>query len=83
MAHELGYACGLPHAPCGTPGDPNYPADEPYDPAATPKASTGEYGLDISTGNIMSPATFKDMMACCGPRWISPYNYGRSIERHR
>src|SRR5512136_1959394 len=26
MAHELGHACGLPHAPCGTPGDPNYPA---------------------------------------------------------
>jgi hypothetical protein len=77
MAHELGHACGLPHAPCGTPGDPNYPAYEPYDPAATPQASTGEYGLDISNGNVMSPATFKDMMAYCGPRWISLYNYGR------
>jgi Peptidase M66 len=77
MAHELGHACGLPHAPCGTPGDPNYPAYEPYDPANTPQASIGEYGLDISNGNIMSPATFKDMMAYCGPRWISLYNYGR------
>jgi hypothetical protein len=77
MAHELGHACGLPHAPCGTPGDPNYPAYEPYDPANTPQASIGEYGLDISTGNIFSPATFKDMMAYCGPRWISLYNYGR------
>jgi hypothetical protein len=77
MAHELGHACGLPHAPCGTPGDPNYPAYEPYDPAGTPQASIGEYGLDISNGNILSPAMFKDMMAYCGPRWISLYNYGR------
>jgi hypothetical protein len=77
MAHELGHACGLPHAPCGTGGDPNYPAYEPYDPANTPTASTGEYGLDISNGIIASPALFKDMMAYCGPRWISLYNYGR------
>ncbi|HUF37144.1 MAG TPA: hypothetical protein VMN57_01365 [Anaerolineales bacterium] len=77
MAHELGHACGLPHAPCNTGGDPNYPAYEPYDPANTPTASTGEYGLDISNGNIMSPATFKDLMSYCGPRWISLYNYGR------
>ena len=77
MAHELGHHCGLPHAPCGTPGDPNYPAYEPYDPAGAPNASIGEYGLDISNGNVMSPATFKDMMAYCGPRWISLYNYGR------
>ncbi len=77
MAHELGHACGLPHAPCGTGGDPNYPAFEPYDPASTPMASTGEYGLDISNGNIKSPAIFKDLMSYCGPRWISLYNYGR------
>jgi len=77
MAHELGHACGLPHAPCGTPGDPTYPAYEPYDPAGTPQASIGEYGLDISNGNIFSPAMFKDMMAYCGPRWISLHNTGR------
>jgi hypothetical protein len=77
MAHELGHACGLPHAPCGTPGDPNYPAYEPYDPANTPQASIGEYGLDIDNGNIFSPAMFKDLMSYCAPRWISLYNYGR------
>jgi hypothetical protein len=77
MAHELGHACGLPHAPCGTPGDPNYPAYEPYDPTATPQASIGEYGLNVTNGSILSPTTFKDMMAYCGPRWISLYNYGR------
>ncbi|MEN4041589.1 MAG: hypothetical protein ROW39_04515 [Anaerolineaceae bacterium] len=76
MAHELGHHCGLPHAPCGTPGDPNYPAYEPYDPAGTPTASIGEYGLDISNGNILPPNT-KDLMSYCGPRWISLYNYGR------
>jgi hypothetical protein len=76
MAHELGHHCGLPHAPCGTPGDPNYPAYEPYDPAGNPTASIGEYGLNISTGVILPPAT-KDMMSYCGPRWISLYNYGR------
>jgi hypothetical protein len=77
MAHELGHACGRPHSPCGTPGDPAYPAYEPYDPAGTPMASIGEYGLDISTGAIKSPATFKDFMSYCGPKWVSLFVYGR------
>jgi hypothetical protein len=77
MAHELGHACGRPHSPCGTPGDAAYPAYEPYDPAATPTASVGEYGLDIASGAIKSPATFKDFMSYCGPRWVSLFVYGR------
>src|SRR5215210_5256744 len=77
MAHELGHACGRPHSPCGTPGDPAYPAYEPYDPAGTPTASTGEYGLDISSGAIKPPSTFKDFMSYCGPRWVSLFVYGR------
>jgi hypothetical protein len=77
MAHELGHACGRPHSPCGTPGDPAYPAYEPYDPAGTPMASIGEYGLDISSGAIKPPATFKDFMSYCGPRWVSLFVYGR------
>ncbi|MDQ3669004.1 MAG: hypothetical protein M3377_01795 [Actinomycetota bacterium] len=77
MAHELGHACGRPHSPCGTPGDPAYPAYEPYDPAGTPMASTGEYGIDIGNGAIKSPATFKDFMSYCGPRWVSLFVYGR------
>jgi len=77
MAHELGHACGRPHSPCGTPGDPAYPAYEPYDPAGTPTASVGEYGLDISNGSIKSPATYKDFMSYCGPRWVSLFVYGR------
>jgi hypothetical protein len=77
MAHELGHACGRPHSPCGTPGDPAYPAYEPYDPAGTPTASIGEYGIDISNGAIKSPATFKDFMSYCGPKWVSLFVYGR------
>ena len=77
MAHELGHACQRPHSPCGTPGDPDYPAYEPYDPAGTPTASIGEYGIDISNGAIKSPATFKDLMSYCGPRWVSLFVYGR------
>lgn len=79
MAHELGHACGLRHGPCGTSGpkvDANYPAYEPYDPVNTPMASIGEYGLDISNGNIKPPDIFKDLMSYCNPRWISLYHYG-------
>ena len=81
MAHELGHHCGFPHAPCGGVGTPDaaYPAYEPYDPANTPQASIGEYGLDIANGNIMSPATFKDMMSYCGPKWISLHNHGKLL----
>jgi hypothetical protein len=77
MAHEIGHFCGRPHSPCGTPGDANYPAYEPYDPANTPQASIGEYGLDISSGSIFSPASFKDFMSYCGPKWISLYVCGQ------
>jgi len=79
MAHELGHACGLPHAPCGVGGDPTYPAYEPYDPAGTPQASIGEYGLDISTGTIKPPGSFKDWMSYCSPDWISPHNHGKLV----
>lgn len=76
MAHELGHFAGLPHAPCGTPGNAAYPAYEPYDPAATPTASIGEYGLDINDGSIHPPAQ-KDFMSYCGPRWTSIYTHQR------
>jgi hypothetical protein len=83
-AHEIGHQFGLPHAPCGSVGTPNanYPAYEPYDlppdPVGTTNfttASIGEYGLDIDTGAIASPATAEDFMSYCGPRWISRYTY--------
>ena len=88
MAHEIGHQCGFMHAPCGSPPnpDPNYPAYEPYDPVGTPRASIGEYGLDVSTGDIYVPQTTKDYMSYCGkpptypPPWMSLYHYGKLIE---
>jgi hypothetical protein len=77
MTHEIGHACGLLHGPCGSVGtsaDPNYPAYPPYDSAQNRAASIGEYGLDITTGNIPTPDTAKDYMSYCGPQWISLYN---------
>jgi hypothetical protein len=82
MAHEIGHSCDLEHAPCGSPPRPdaNYPAYEPYDAAGTPQGSIGEFGLDVNNGNIKSPATFKDFMSYCGPKWISPYHHGLLVD---
>ncbi len=82
MAHEIGHAAGLAHGPCGTPGDANYPAYEPYDPAGTPTSSLGEYGLDINNG-IIHPPQEKDFMSYCGPTWISLYHHGRLFDNAR
>jgi hypothetical protein len=82
MAHEVGHGAGLAHGPCGTPGDANYPAYEPYDPANTPMASLGEYGLNINNGVIHVPGE-KDYMSYCGPVWISLYHHGRLVNNAR
>ena len=56
--------------------DAGYPAYEPYDPANSPTASLGEYGLDITNGTI-HPPTEKDYMSYCGPAWISLYHHAK------
>jgi hypothetical protein len=77
MAHEVGHGAGLAHGPCGVGNaDASYPAYEPYDPANTPTASLGEYGLDITNGTIHPPSD-KDYMSYCGPRWISVYHHAK------
>lgn len=78
MAHEIGHGAGLIHGPCGVPGDPNYPAYEPYDALNTPTASLGEYGLDINNGDIHEP-TEKDYMSYCWPKWVSLYHHWKLI----
>ena len=85
LAHESGHACGLEHAPAGgAPNpDPSYPAYEPYDPANTPMASIGEYGLNVNNGNIASPQTFRDFMSYAIPKWISLYHYGLLLDNDR
>jgi hypothetical protein len=67
-AHELGHNWTRNHAPCGGPAgiDPGYPQ---------PDGSTGGYGVDVSTG-ALKPATSKDIMGYCEPRWISEYTFG-------
>ena len=81
MAHEIGHACGISHAPCGGVGssaDPNYPAYEPYDPADTPTASLGEYGANVNNASLRPPAS-KDIMSYCGGDWFSLRNYQRLL----
>ncbi|WP_238011809.1 hypothetical protein KZZ52_13025 [Dactylosporangium sp. AC04546] len=81
LAHEAGHAAGLAHAPSGgAPNpDPNFPPYEPYDPAGVAQGHDGEYGLDVNTGNVLSPQTFQDVMGYAWPKWISPYHHGRLI----
>ena len=76
FVHEIGHAYGFQHTPCGDAGetDPNYPTYEPYG-----AASIGEYGLDISTGQIHDPNVTEDYMSYCGPRWMSLYQHRRLI----
>ena len=78
MAHEFGHALGYPHAPCGNVGtpDPDYPTYAPYG-----AASIGEYGFDIDAGFVHSPTSRRDYMSYCSPRWISLFNYERSLNR--
>lgn len=79
LAHEVGHALGLPHAPCamppGAPTDPTYPAYEPYDPSGSPFATIGEYGWDVMTRQIHDPHVDHDVMSYCVNPWISIHNY--------
>lgn len=75
LAHELGHACGLRHAPCGAVGtgdklDAGYPTYEPY-----PPASIGEWGLDVNDGRLSDPNLTRDFMSYCGAQWISVRNW--------
>jgi hypothetical protein len=66
-AHELGHNWTRNHAPCGNPAnvDPQYPQAD---------GSTAGYGWDRSNG-ALQPASSKDIMGYCDPRWISDYTY--------
>ena len=79
MAHEVGHAASLDHAPCDQTRstlfkfDDKYPLYDPYDYFDTKIASLGEYGLDINNGKIHPPGE-KDYMSYCWPQWISLYH---------
>lgn len=76
-AHEIAHAFRRRHAPCPPPGQKGSPAriDENYPTYdALPSGSIGEFGIDDS-GVVKDPASTRDFMSYCSPRWISPYTY--------
>lgn len=74
FAHELGHMHGLPHAPCGTVGNP-----DPTFPHAN--GGIGVWGYDVLTGALYDPAEHADMMGYCNQTWISDYYFDLIAER--
>ena len=69
LIHELGHVHGLEHAPCD--------GEDDVDPAFPYADGTiGVEGYDLRTGAFV-PATTKDMMSYCYPRWISDYGFAK------
>lgn len=68
LAHEIGHAFGLRHAPCGGAAgpDPSFPFSD---------GRTGAYGMDIASGNVVKLPTGTDIMGYCNNQWVSVYNY--------
>lgn len=73
LAHELGHAFGLHHAPAGgAPGsDPRYP-----DPAGRLDCA----GFDVAASTPIDPEVHEDIMAYGGFRWISAFHWRRALE---
>lgn len=74
MAHELGHAHGIPHAPCGSVAG----ADSKYPYAG---GKIGAWGYDERTQTLISPTKNYDFMSYCDPAWISDYAFDRIIHR--
>lgn len=69
LIHELGHVHGLDHSPCD--GEDDLDPAFPY-----ADGSIGVEGYDLRTDTFV-PATTKDMMSYCFPRWISDYGYAK------
>ena len=76
MAHEVGHAYNLPHAPCGGAAntDPSWPT------TTNPNAIIGEVGVRPAAGNLFNPNNAYDLMSYCKPAWFSPYNYKKLLK---
>jgi hypothetical protein len=70
LAHELGHNFSLPHAPCGSPSNPDI--EYPYNFGAT-----GSYGTDQGYTTIFNPE-LKDVMGYCGGGHVSDHNYEKA-----
>lgn len=74
VAHEFGHNFGLPHAPCGVGGDPNFPYSN---------ARIGTWGYDLVADVAIDPGSnVRDVMSYCDPAWISDYNF-RNVLNNR
>lgn len=72
MAHEVGHAHGLPHAPCQTQDAGQYPY---------PGGAIGVWGYDLTVKTLLNPNNYKDVMGYCDPDWISDFNFKRLFTR--
>jgi hypothetical protein len=68
FTHEMGHNFGRQHAPCG---GPSGVGPYPYGSGAP----IGQWGYDASTGQLLSPGTYRDYMSYCGPEWTSDFTY--------
>ena len=69
MAHEVGHAFNLNHAPAG--GAANPQLNYPY-----PGAALGSWGYDPATGQAYAPGAQADLMAYGAlPQWLSDWDY--------
>ena len=74
MAHEVGHAHGLWHAPCGTTGGDDDP-DFPY-----AGGTIGVTGYNSLSHTLMGSGAY-DFMSYCDPDWVSDYHYLALRER--
>ncbi len=74
MAHEIGHAHGLPHAPCGTSNAGPFPYSG---------GKIGVWGYDLIAKKLIDPGKYKDVMSYCDPTWFSDYNFDKLFTRQQ
>ncbi len=75
MAHEVGHAHGLQHAPfCGAPGTP--PGYWPSD-AGHEQGHLGRWVYDFIGKTMIDPSSRTDILSYCPTKWISDFHYMR------
>lgn len=74
LAHELGHAHGIYHAPCGGARGPD--SSFPYT-----GGKIGTWGYDARTSTLIDPTKTADFMGYCSPDWVSDYAFGKLAKR--